>query len=74
MIWFILHEYEVSFCSQDIAETRHQAQHGNLIDSFDSALRREKQLKEWKRAWKLELIEKANPLWKDLFEEVVYGV
>lgn len=37
----------------------------------ESAIRREKQLKEWKRAWKLELIEKSNPDWRDLFEEVV---
>jgi putative endonuclease len=42
-------------------------------DDFDSALQREKQIKEWKRAWKLELIEKVNPLWKDLFEEIIYG-
>ena len=33
-----------------------------------SALQREKQLKKWKRAWKIELIEKNNPQWKDLYE------
>jgi len=32
-------------------------------DSIESAIAREKQLKEWKRAWKIELIEKANPYW-----------
>jgi putative endonuclease len=37
-------------------------------DDFDSALQREKQIKEWKRHWKLELIEKVNPLWRDLYE------
>ena len=31
-----------------------------------SALQREKQLKKWNRKWKLELIEKENPDWKDL--------
>ncbi|MEK7074352.1 MAG: GIY-YIG nuclease family protein [Patescibacteria group bacterium] len=31
-----------------------------------AAMQREKQLKKWKRAWKLELIEKENPEWKDL--------
>lgn len=31
------------------------------------AIRREKQLKKWNRAWKLELIEKANPEWRDLW-------
>ena len=34
------------------------------------AIRREKQLKTWKRAWKLELIEKANPEWGDLWPDV----
>ena len=32
-----------------------------------SAIVREKQIKEWKRLWKLELIEKSNPTWKDLY-------
>jgi len=31
-----------------------------------SALQREKQLKKWNRKWKLELIEKENPDWKDV--------
>ena len=30
------------------------------------AIAREKQLKEWRRIWKIELIEKMNPTWKDL--------
>jgi putative endonuclease len=33
------------------------------------AITREKQLKKWNRAWKLELIENKNPEWKDLFLE-----
>ena len=32
------------------------------------AIKREKQMKEWKRKWKLELIERTNPEWKDLYE------
>ena len=35
-----------------------------------SAIAREKQLKEWKRAWKLQLVERSNPLWRDLFEDL----
>jgi putative endonuclease len=31
------------------------------------AIQREKQLKKWNRAWKLELIEKTNPDWRDLW-------
>ncbi|MBL0969030.1 MAG: GIY-YIG nuclease family protein [Brevundimonas sp.] len=33
-----------------------------------AAFVRERQIKEWKRVWKLELIEKSNPGWLDLFE------
>ncbi len=33
-----------------------------------SAIAREKQIKKWRRAWKIELIEKTNPTWKDLLE------
>lgn len=35
-----------------------------------TAIQREKRLKEWKRDWKIELIEKSNPLWEDLYESV----
>lgn len=35
-----------------------------------SAIEREKRIKKWKRKWKVELIEKANPQWKDLFKEL----
>src|SRR5262245_13310066 len=34
---------------------------------FESAIRREKRLKKWNRAWKIRLIEEANPNWDDLF-------
>jgi putative endonuclease len=34
------------------------------------AITREKQLKQWNRAWKFGLIHEANPLWRDLFEEI----
>jgi putative endonuclease len=36
-----------------------------------AAITREKQIKKWNRAWKLELIEKNNPEWKDLYETIV---
>lgn len=42
-----------------------------LHESIASAIEREKMLKEWKRIWKLELIEKANPNWKDLYDEII---
>jgi putative endonuclease len=37
-------------------------------DSIEAAIMREKQMKVWKRKWKLEAIEKLNPDWRDLFE------
>ena len=42
-----------------------------LHDTMESAIRREKALKEWKRAWKLRLIEEGNPTWKDLYDELL---
>ena len=38
------------------------------------AIAREKVLKRWRRAWKIVLIEKANPRWKDLYDERTGGV
>lgn len=37
----------------------------------NAAIQREKQIKAWKRQWKIELIEKTNPEWRDLFDELV---
>jgi len=42
-----------------------------LHDNADSAITREKQIKKWRRSWKVELIERGNPYWNDLFEEIV---
>lgn len=39
-------------------------------DRMEEAIAREKQVKSWKRAWKIELIEKLNPTWRDLYEEL----
>ncbi len=39
-------------------------QHGDM----EQAILREKRIKEWKRQWKLRLIEEMNPRWEDLFE------
>jgi putative endonuclease len=41
-----------------------------LHGSMEAAITREKQLKKWNRAWKIELIEKDNPDWTDLFEGI----
>jgi len=39
-----------------------------IHDDLQEARRRELQIKKWKRDWKIELIERDNPQWKDLFE------
>jgi putative endonuclease len=38
-----------------------------LHETMESAILREKRLKEWKRVWKLRLIEGENPEWRDLY-------
>jgi putative endonuclease len=38
-----------------------------MHETMESAIQREKQLKEWKRVWKLRLIEGENPEWDDLY-------
>jgi putative endonuclease len=40
-------------------------------ENMESAIEREKRLKEWKRKWKLELIESTNPDWKDLYYTIL---
>jgi putative endonuclease len=49
----------------------HQLVWYELHESIESAILREKHLKEWKRKWKLQLIEKSNPEWQDLFPLIV---
>ena len=39
-------------------------------ESAESAIRREKRLKEWPRQWKLNLVESKNPDWKDLYASI----
>jgi len=39
--------------------------------TMESAILREKLLKRWRRAWKLELIEAENPEWLDLYERIL---
>jgi putative endonuclease len=41
-----------------------------IYDDPISAISREKELKKWKRAWKIQLIEAQNPQWNDLYESI----
>jgi putative endonuclease len=49
----------------------HNLVYYEATNDVTSALTREKQLKKWKRAWKIELIEKSNSDWKDLYFDLL---
>jgi len=51
-------------------DVHHLVWYGNHMTA-ESAITKEKQIKKWKRKWKLELIEKNNPEWKDLYESLL---
>jgi putative endonuclease len=42
----------------------------DMCGSMEAAIVREKQLNNWRRKWKLDLIEAANPRWRDLAEDL----
>ena len=42
-----------------------------LHETMESAIGREKAIKEWKRLWKLQLIEVRNPDWTDLYDQIL---
>ncbi len=48
----------------------HQLVYYEMYQNILEAGQREKQLKNWCRKWKLNLIEKDNPTWRDLYEEI----
>src|SRR5512139_1857732 len=52
----------------------HQLVWYEVAETAFAAIAREKQLKKWNRAWKLRLIEKMNPDWKDLYAEIADGM
>jgi putative endonuclease len=48
----------------------HRLVYFELYEDMISAIRREKQMKKWNRAWKLQLIERQNPRWNDLWQDI----
>ncbi|WP_343289577.1 GIY-YIG nuclease family protein [Wolbachia endosymbiont of Encarsia formosa] len=42
-----------------------------IFQDVGSALNREKLLKSWKREWKIDLVERENPNWTDLYDEII---
>ena len=41
-------------------------------DKLEAALQREKRIKNWRRDWKIELIERENPHWLDRYREILF--
>ncbi|WP_303905065.1 GIY-YIG nuclease family protein [Thiohalomonas denitrificans] len=50
----------------------HRLVYFELHEDMVGAIVREKRLKKWNRAWKLALIEKDNPEWRDLYSEIAF--
>jgi putative endonuclease len=48
----------------------HRLVHFEQFGSMVEAIEREKELKKWRRAWKIALVEEANPDWRDLWPEI----
>ncbi len=48
----------------------HHLVYFEMCDDMEQAIHREKCIKRWNRAWKIDLIEKHNPTWRDLWETV----
>ena len=51
--------------------TVHDLVYFETTEAVESAIAREKQLKKWNRAWKIRLIEKSNPDWRDLYSDLL---
>jgi len=49
----------------------HNLVYFEMHENMESAIARENQIKKWNRRWKLELIEKHNPYWRDLYPEIL---
>jgi putative endonuclease len=47
-----------------------QLVHVEFYSDVHEALAREKAMKKWRRAWKMQLIEAANPEWRDLYDQL----
>lgn len=49
----------------------HRLVYYELPGDMTAAITREKQLKKWNRTWKIRLIEQENPIWRDLWEDLL---
>lgn len=49
----------------------HKLVYYEVTNNINSAIQREKRFKKWNRKWKIELIAKVNPDWKDLYNDLL---
>ncbi len=49
----------------------HRLVHAEAFDDLAAAQHRERTLKRWRRCWKIELVERDNPEWRDLYNEML---
>ena len=66
-VWAHREGHGSKFCAR---YSRKRLVHAEQAPTIDEAIAREKAIKKWNRAWKIELIEQANPEWDDLFETI----
>ncbi len=67
-IWQHRHEVVEGFTKK---YTVHHLVWYELHENMQSAIAREKAIKKWNRIWKLNLIEKSNPDWLDLYDQIL---
>ncbi len=48
----------------------HKLVYFEVFDSIEEAIKREKHIKNWNRAWRIRIIEEKNPAWNDLYESL----
>jgi len=49
----------------------HKLIYFEIVNDIKTAIQREKQLKNWHRQWKIDLIKSKNPNWKDLYNSII---
>ena len=67
-IWEHKHDFVAGFTSR---YSVHLLVWFEQHEVMESAIAREKAIKEWRRRWKIELIEKLNPDWRDLYPDIL---
>lgn len=67
-IWQHKHDFVDGFTKKYAV---HDLVYYEIHETMESAIIREKNIKAWKRAWKVELIEKSNLIWRDLYHDLL---